>query len=74
MALPTACGSFQARGRIRATAATYGTAVAMLDPQPTAPGQGSNPLHCRDDVGSLTHCTAVGTPTNIYLLFTKELR
>ena len=33
---------------------TPATAETMADPQATVPGWGSNPSHCRDNVGSLT--------------------
>ena len=64
---PMVYGSSWARDQIQATAAIYATAVAMPDPQSTAPGQGSN-LHlssnlslCRDSTRSLNHCTTEGT-------------
>ena len=67
-AAPMAYGSFQARDGIQATAATYTTAVAMPDHSVTAPGWRSNPRltrypsHCRDDAGSLAHCSTAGNP------------
>ena len=56
-----AYGSSQARDPIPATAMTYTTAVAMLDPKPTAPGQGlnlclhSNPSHFSWILNPLCH-------------------
>ena len=64
-ATPAAYGSFRARDRIQATAGTYTTALATLDPSSTGLGQGSN-LHLSrtlaTEIRSLTHCTTVATP------------
>ena len=62
LATLTAHGSSQARDQIQATAVTYTTAVATMDPYPTALGQRSNPCHCSDNTRSLTFCVAAGTP------------
>ena len=51
-----------ARDGIRAIAATYTTAAAMLDPEPTVLGSASNPHHRRDNPRSLTYCTTAETP------------
>ena len=68
-AAPVAYGYFQARGRIRAAAASYPNhsnagselclrptpqLMAMLDPQPTKQGQGSNPHPQGPLVGFIT--------------------
>ena len=42
LAAPIACGGFQVRGQMGAAGATYATATATRDPQPTERGQGSN--------------------------------
>lgn len=45
----------------------YANAAAMLDPRPTAPGQGLNPCRHRDNVRSLTHCaTGNSFPSFLY--------
>ena len=67
MASLTAYGSSWARDQIQATAVTYALAIATPDPYPTAPAQGSNLCHYRDNAGFLTHCT-------IILLFKMWLR
>ena len=61
LAALVAYGSSRARDRVWARVAIHAIAVATLDPYPTAPGWGAN-LHChRDNDGSLTCCTRVGT-------------
>ena len=76
MAAPAAYGSSRARDWIRATAATYATAAAMLDP--------FNPLCQAKDqtcasaattgaaVRFLTHCTRAETPF-VLLITTQHL-
>ena len=69
MATPMAYGSSHARDQIQATAVSYSTATAMLDPLAHCV---SNPQLCRNPIttlGFLTHCATVETlKENLYSL------
>lgn len=57
LAAPATYRSSWAKDRIRATAATYIAAVAILDPQPTVLGRGTPPATWS------SCCATTGTPT-----------